>query len=341
MTLEERIGSFSLLGKKIRQLSENDFLELAVHVENNNNWFTPDQTRFALNGIADMLDTDVLKDWLKNYSIDEKVPSKSIGLLMAGNIPAVGFHDFMCILLSGHELHAKLSKSDQVLIKWLAAELTDISPEFGSKIFFKDMLKGMDAYIATGSDNSARYFDYYFGKYPSIIRKNRTSVAVLNGQEEERDYVGLGHDIFQYYGLGCRNVSKLYLKDEGQLRAFLKAINGFNFLLSHHKYLNNYEYNKSIFLINQERHLDNSFLLLKENDALVSPISVVYYEYYDDVDNLKKMLDQKSSQVQCIVSKNGWYPKSKPFGQAQSPSVADYADNVDTIAFLTSLYKVV
>lgn len=337
MTLKERIESFSLLGKKIRKLSENDFLELAARVENNNNWFTPDQTRFALNGIADMLDTDALRDWLGNYPLDEKPGSKSVGVLMAGNIPAVGFHDFMCVLLSGHQLHAKLSKSDQVLIKWLAAELTTINPEFRSRIFFQEMLKGMDAYIATGSDNSARYFTYYFGKYPNIIRKNRTSVAVLSGQEEERDYIDLGHDIFQYYGLGCRNVSKLYLRDEDQLHGFLQAINGFNFLLSHHKYLNNYEYNKSIFLINQEHHLDNSFLLLKENDGLVSPISVVYYEYYEDVDHLKQTLDQNSSQIQCIVSKNGWYPESKPFGQAQTPSVTDYADNVDTMAFLTSL----
>ncbi|MEX2591145.1 MAG: acyl-CoA reductase [Anditalea sp.] len=337
MTLQERITSFSKLATRIEELSDEEFSALATQVENQNSWFTPEQTKHCLNGISHFLDEATLKDWLNGYSIPDNIHSKSIGLLMAGNIPAVGFHDFMCILLSGHEVHAKLSSSDQVLIKWLARELINIHPEFGSKIFFEDMLKGKEAYIATGSDNSARYFNYYFGKFPSIIRKNRTSIGILEGGEQKGDFQALAHDIFQYFGLGCRNVSKLYIKNKEQLQDFLKAIEGFHFLLGHHKYLNNYEYNKSIYLVNGESHLDNGFLLLKESEGLVSPISVLYYEYYSDLGDLRVQLQSQSQKIQCIVSKNGWYPQSVDFGKAQYPSVDDYADHVDTMEFLTNL----
>src|SRR5690606_28134503 len=184
----------------------------------------PEQTRLSLHTIANYLDETSLSKWLESYTFPEHTSPKSIGLLMAGNIPAVGFHDLLCILVSGHKVYAKLSSTDQVLIKWLSQELIQIQPDFGSRIFFEEMLKGKDAYIATGSDNSSRYFEYYFGKYPSIIRKNRTSVAILNGTEDMVDFKALGHDIFQYFGLGCRNVSKLYLKNMEQLQDFLKAI---------------------------------------------------------------------------------------------------------------------
>lgn len=337
MTLQQRIKAFSLLGEKIKGLTLKEFTTLATQVEHNNNWFTPEQTRLALNSIGELLDENSLTEWLKAYSISDNVPSKSIGLLMAGNIPAVGFHDLMCILLSGHEVHAKLSSSDQILIKWLTGELSNINAEFGPKVFFEEMLKGKDAYIATGSDNSARYFEYYFGKYPSIIRKNRTSIAVLDGNEKAEDFQALGHDIFQYYGLGCRNVSKLYIKKEEQLQDFLKAIEGFHFLTSHHKYLNNYDYNKAIYLVNGEPHLDNGFLLVKESDQMVSPISVLYIEYYTDQEELKHKLKGHDHKIQCIVSRNSWYPGSLNFGNAQSPSLSDYADHIDTMRFLTCL----
>ena len=337
MTLQERTRALVHLGEKIKALTDEEFTSLAARVERNNNWFTPEQTRLSLHTISSYLEVSSLNKWLDGYAIPQPAAPKSIGLLMAGNIPAVGFHDLLCILVSGHRAYAKLSSTDQVLIQWIAHELIQIQPEFGSRIFFEEMLKGKDAYIATGSDNSSRYFEYYFGKYPSIIRKNRTSVGILEGTEESDDFKALGHDIFQYFGLGCRNVSKLYIKSREQLQDFLRAIEGFHFLTSHHKYLNNYEYNKAIYLVNGEAHLDNGFLLVKENEQLVSPIAVLYYEYYTDTNELEEKLSQHQDKIQCTVSRGSWYPGSVSFGRAQYPSLSDYADHVDTLDFLIKL----
>src|SRR5690606_32901674 len=298
MTLQERLGALIQLGKKINSLTAEEFAVLAERVERNNNWFTPEQTRFALQNIEAFLEEKSLIRWLEPYDIPDGAQPKSVGLLMAGNIPAVGFHDLLCILVSGHKAYAKLSSTDQVLITWLTEELKAIEPRFKAKIYFEDMLKGKDAYIATGSDNSARYFEYYFGKYPSIIRKNRTSIGILDGNEDHKDYQNLGNDIFQYYGLGCRNISKIYIHRKEELQDFLKAIEGFHFLLSHHKYINNYEYNKAIYLVNGEEHLDNGFLLVKESNNLVSPISVLYYECYSDLEDLRLKLQAEESKIQ-------------------------------------------
>jgi len=337
MTFQERINAFVALGKRIQQLADYELDELIARAENNNSWFTPDHIKLALHGLVRMLDEEELRNWLEKYEIQDEPKSKKVGVMMAGNIPAVGFHDLMVVLLTGHEAHVKLSSSDQVLMKWLVKELIALAPDFQKKVVFEDMLKGKDAYIATGSDNSARYFDYYFGKYPSVIRKNRTSVAVLDGTETEEDYRELAKDVFQYFGLGCRNISKIFLTDEGQIQQFLKAIEGYHFVMSHHKYLNNYDYNKSIYLVNGEPHLDNGFLLCRQSEELVSPVAVLYYEVYKDRKELEVKLDAQSEKIQCIVSKAGWYPSSFGFGQAQQPGVGDYADHVDTVAFLLEL----
>ncbi|UCS91609.1 acyl-CoA reductase [Echinicola marina] len=337
MTLQERINAFVALGKRIAELPKYELDELAFRAENNNNWFTPDQVKLALQALVEMLDEKVLNEWMGKYEIADQVQSKKVGVMMAGNIPAVGFHDLMVVLLTGHVAHVKLSSSDQVLMKWLVKELSELAPELAAKVVFEEMLKGMEAYIATGSDNSARYFEYYFGKYPSVIRKNRSSVAVLDGTESILDYRELAKDIFQYYGLGCRNVSKIFLPEEQQLQGFLEAIEGYHFMLSHHKYLNNYDYNKSIYLVNGEPHLDNGFLLCKQSEELVSPIAVLYYEVYKDKGELDQKIEARKEKIQCIVSKGGWYPSSFEFGQAQKPSVGDYADHVDTVAFLMEL----
>ena len=338
MTLEERIQAFSLLGKKIRTLSEEEFENLAWKIENQNNWFTPDQTRAALVALVDFLDKEKLTRWLAPYPIQTPTSPKTIGIMMAGNIPAVGFHDLLCVLITGHQAAVKLSSGDSVSIRWLIEKLLEIEPRFSDKVVFEEMLKGKDAYIATGSDNSARYFDYYFGKYPHIIRKNRTSVAVLRGDESHEDLRELGRDIFQYFGLGCRNVSKIYIKEEKSLRDLLESISGFHFLTSHHKYLNNYDYNKSIYLVNKEPHLDNGFLLLKESLDMVSPIGVLYYEYYQDESDAERKINLNRDKIQCVVSKDAWYPDSLKFGDAQCPRLEDYSDGVDTIAFLVDLY---
>lgn len=337
MKVIERITAFDKLGKIIRSLSEKEFENFVGQVENNNNWFTADNTRQAINGISEFLYQEKLTKWIEPYHLNDTINPRAVGLMMAGNIPAVGFHDLLCVLITGHTACVKLSSSDQVLIKWLVAQLIQVEPRFKSRVVFEEMLKAKDAYIATGSDNSSRYFDYYFGKYPHIIRKNRTSVGVINGSESHEDFKKLGLDVFQYFGLGCRNVSKLFVPNEESLRSFLDAIEGYHFIASHHKYLNNYDYNKSIYLVNKEPHLDNGFLLLKESTELVSPIAVLFYEIYTDQSELENKLLALAEKIQCVVSKDGAFTGSFDFGRAQCPALDDYADRVDTIAFLTSL----
>jgi len=339
MTLQERINAFVNLGRRISTMDSGEFSDLASHIENGNSWFTPESTKNALDALVSLLEEEALTNWVARYSIQDEINPKDIGVMMAGNVPGVGFHDMMCVLISGHRIHAKLSSADQALMRWLGKELISIEPLFDSYISFQDMLKGKDAYIATGSDNSARYFDYYFGKYPHIIRKNRTSVAVFEGGETAEDYMALGKDIFSYFGLGCRNISKLYINDIDQLQGFLDAIEPFNTIIHHHKYRNNYDYNKSIYLVNQRPHLDNGFLLLTTDDHLVSPISVLYYELYENENDLKKIIESHQDKIQCVVSKEGKFEGSIPFGEAQCPGVQDYADDVDTMEFLISLYE--
>ncbi|SDY89030.1 Acyl-CoA reductase (LuxC) [Rhodonellum ikkaensis] len=337
MTLGERIAAFHLLGKKIQKLTEDELNALAWKVENNNNWFTPEQTKGALQGLMAFLDQDKIEKWLSPYEFPETPNPKSVGILMAGNIPGVGFHDMLAVLLTGHRACVKLSSSDQVLIPWLVQELIEIEHEFKDLVLFEEMLKAKDAYIATGSDNSARYFDYYFGKYPSLIRKNRTSIGVLDGSETKEDFLELAKDIFQYFGLGCRNVSKIFVKDQGDLIKFLDAINELKSVANHHKYNNNYDYNKSIYLVNGVVHLDNGFLLLRESKELVSPISVIYYETYEDQGSLDERLSEISEKTQCVVTRNGWLNGSLVFGQSQCPTLEDYADGVNTVEFLSKL----
>lgn len=339
MTLQKRIQAFVKLGHRISSLPEHEFQELARRVENGNSWFTPESTKNALDAIRMMLHEESLSAWTSEYKIQEQVNSKEVGVLMAGNVPAVGFHDFMCVLISGHKMHGKLSATDAVLMRWLAHELVTIDPAFEDYFSFQEMLKGKDAYIATGSDNSARYFEYYFGKYPHIIRKNRTSVGLFTGDETPEDYQNLAKDIFLYFGLGCRNISKIYIGHEDQLQGFLDAIESFNPIIHHHKYRNNYDYNKSIYLVNQRPHLDNGFLLLTADDNLVSPISVLYYEVYEDLAELQTKLAIQQDKIQCVVSKDGIINNSIPFGEAQCPTVTDYADDVDTMNFLIGLYE--
>lgn len=337
MTLEERIDAFAKLGNIIKNISEEDLDKLCSRVENNNSWFTPSQTKNALNALLVFLDKDRLREWLAVYDLREGNDPKSIGILMAGNIPAVGFHDLMCVLLSGHSACIKLSSSDQVLFNWLIENLVSVEPKFKSLISVEEMLKNKDAYIATGSDNSARYFDYYFGKYPNIIRKNRTSVGILDGSENEDDFKKLATDIFQYYGLGCRNVSKIFSPNKEVLISFLDSIEDFGEIANNHKYFHNYEYNKSILLVNKEDHLDNGFLILQENKGLVSPISVLYYEVYNTIEELNGLVNWVGNKIQCILSNKAWFNDSLDFGQSQCPRLEDYADGIDTISFLKNL----
>jgi hypothetical protein len=253
---------------------------------------------------------------------------------MAGNIPAVGFHDYLSVLISGHRLKAKLSSQDSFLINYLHQRLITIEPRFQDRVEFAEHLDGVDAVIATGSDNTARYFEYYFQTVPQIIRKNRSSCAVLSGDESVENLSDLGTDVFSYFGLGCRNVSKLYVPGDFNFSNLFQAWQTYQPVIRHTKYANNYTYQKSILQINQTPFQDPGFILLKEDPGFVSPISVLYLEYYSDRDDLQQKIKTHQHKIQCIVSaetdKDG-----VAFGQAQFPDVADYADQVDTMKFLS------
>ncbi|MDQ3291424.1 MAG: acyl-CoA reductase [Bacteroidota bacterium] len=336
MVLETRLQAFVQLGRQLNALSPEQVQELAQQARRQNAWFDELNVRQALKSIAAMLNETQLRTWLAAYDLTTPHPRK-IGVIMAGNIPLVGFHDLLTVLLSGNYLYAKLSSEDTFLPKWLVQQLINIEPEFKDFVVFVDLLKDVDAVIATGSDNTARYFEYYFSKKPHIIRRNRSSLAVLSGFESPEELAKLGNDIFQYYGLGCRNVSKLFVPEGYNPEPLFQALESYKWVMDHHKYANNYDYNKSIMLVNQTPHYDNGFLLLTENKQLVSPISVVHLETYSSQEDLKQKLTAVDDKIQCVVSALGWYHGSIPFGEAQCPNASQYADNVDTLAFLSGL----
>ena len=335
MKITDRIHAFSALGKKLKSLTEDELTPLIRRSSVENPWFTSESIRNAIEGVSYMLEKDKLTAWTDKYTLDPEVP-KVVGIVMAGNIPLVGFHDLLCVLLSGHVAAIKLSSQDDVLPKKVINWLVGLEAGFNRMITFPDKLTNIDAVIATGSDNTARYFEYYFGKYPNIIRKNRTSVAILTGEESDDELKLLGKDVFDYFGLGCRNVSKIYIPKNFDLTYLLDLWEGFGEIIFHNKYRNNYDYHKSILLVNKETHLDTGFSLLKETEDLVSPTSVLYYERYDDLDLIKTKVNEQSDKIQCIIS-TGNIDQSIEFGKAQRPEPWDYADGVDTLAFLEKL----
>ena len=336
-TLNEQVQFANVLHNDLYFEKFKDLLSLS---QSHNGWFTPEQVYAAVQSWAEALKEENLKKWLSAYPFDcaqgDKTV-KTIGLILAGNIPLVGFHDFLSVLITGHKVLVKPSSNDQHLIRFLANYLISIEPKLSYYISFtEDKLENFDAIIATGSNNTARYFEFYFKDKPSIIRKNRNSVAVLNGMETHRDLVNLGEDIFRYFGLGCRNVSKLFVPKGYNFDAFFKAIYEYKDVIFYEKYSNNYDYNKAIFLMSNFKLLDNEFLTLKEDISHASPISSIFYEYYDNLVDLQTRIENEAEQIQCIVS-NNLIPNSIPFGQTQQPKLWDYADNVDTIHFLLSL----
>ena len=310
------------------------FKDLVALSQSHNGWFTPEQVYFAIQSWVEALTEANLNEWLSKYDLSDVNP-KTVALILAGNIPLVGFHDFLSVLITGHKVLVKASSNDQHLIQFLANYLISVDPKLSYYISFTDgKLENFDAIIATGSNNTARYFEFYFKDKPNIIRKNRNSVTILNGKESNDDLVNLGEDIFRYFGLGCRNVSKLFVPKGYSFEAFFKAIYEYKDVIYYEKYSNNYDYNKAVFLMSNFKLLDNEFLTLKEDTSYASPISSVFYEYYEDIDDLKTRLANEAEQIQCIVS-NNLVSKSIPFGQTQQPKLWDYADNVDTIAFLS------
>jgi hypothetical protein len=335
LDLKRRTKSFLELANRLKHFDAEMLDEVFDQAAYQNPWFTKANIRMSFDGLMNYLAEEKLLPWIAQYAFSEK-ESKKIGVVMAGNIPMVGIHDMICVLLSGHRLLAKLSSQDEVLIKFIAKELTDIEPDFSSRIIFAEKLKNIDAVIATGSDNTARYFEYYFSKIPHIIRKNRTSVAVLTGTESENDLISLGMDIFSYFGLGCRNVSKLLIPQGYDLKTLLPHWELYRNMADQHKYHNNYIYQRTILTINQTPHFDNGFLLITQNENLVSPIGTIYFDYYEYWEAAQDYIKSLESKIQCVVS-NMNLPGAIKFGKAQMPDIHDFADNIDTMEFLTKL----
>jgi hypothetical protein len=335
LTSKQRIMAFLQLGH-ILQNPDEQLSSLISSAKQYNAWFTPQSTAMAIKAISEMLNETDLDQWI-DTNTDEPVKMNAIGLILAGNIPLVGFHDILCVLASGNKALIKLSSQDKQLIPYILSKLSEIEPLFTEQFEFIERLKDFDAVIATGSNNTSRYFEYYFSKVPHIIRKNRNSIAFLNGNENREELKSLGHDIFDYFGLGCRNVSKIYVPKGYNFNTFFESIEEFKSVADHHKYNNNYDYNKSIFLINMDKHLDNGFLLLKEDKRMASPLAVVYYEEYESIQEAEIELLANEDGIQCIISRSDLSMNVLPFGQSQRPGLWDYADGVDTMAFLRGL----
>lgn len=316
---------------KLRKACEQAYQE--------NPWFIPQYIDQSIKAICQLfLQKELLSSWIDAY----KKPGyyKKIGLILAGNIPLVGFHDFLTVFMSGHKALLKLSSKDEKLFNYILEELNDIDQCTGASFEVVDRLKDFDAVIATGSNNSSRYFDYYFGKYPNIIRKNRNGVAVLTGEETDEQLRMLGSDIFNYFGLGCRNVTKLYVPESYGFDKLLKVLDEFETLSNHNKYKNNFDYNYALFLLNKEEFLANNTIILREDPAYISRIACLHYENYNDLDNLKNRLESDQDLIQCICTVNGeilGIEKELIFGNSQIPGLCDYADGVDTMEFLSTL----
>ncbi|MEM6643313.1 MAG: acyl-CoA reductase [Bacteroidota bacterium] len=331
MHLDQRVSAFCKLGEKLRSLTPLEIHELASSANVKNGWFTESSVDSAFKGLGSMLEEDKLEHWVAKYNFDSEVP-KIVGIIMAGNIPMVGFHDLLTVLMTGHFAAIKPSSDDQVLMQTLIDWIVEIEPKFKKSISIRDRLTEIDAVIATGSDNSSRYFEYYFRKIPKIIRKNRTSVAVLSGKETEEELTAFGKDIFTYFGLGCRNISKVYTPKGFDLKSIFPALEPFEEVIHHHKYRNNYDYYKSIYLVNKTPHLDTGFLLVTSTEELVSPVSNLFHQVYHNIEDLKQILDAEKDKIQCTAGVG-----RIPLGTTQQPDLWDYADNVDTMDFLLAL----
>lgn len=341
MELKDRINAFAELGNRIanwvsleKKKKSSPISPILQQAFNKNGWFDAPQVLLAMESIQFWLNSKSLNSWVSSYDFNEIEKSpKVVGVIMAGNIPLVGFHDYLSVLISGHKLLAKLSTKDEVLISFLHHELINIEPRFKDLVDFStERFNDVEAVIATGSDNSSKYFEYYFSKKPHIIRKNRTSIAVLTGKETKEQLNELGNDIFRYYGLGCRSITKLYLPKGFEIDWFYTGIIEHAGVINNHKYQNNYDYHKSLFLLNGLKIWDNNFLLLKEDNSLTSPVGTLFYEEYEDIKDLEERLSSVSSKIQCRVGIGGF-----DLGNSQKPELTDYSDDIDVLQFLKNL----
>ena len=330
MKIQNRIELLAHLGKYL-QNGSSEWQQTQLEASQKNPWFIPEFITLSIKNIAEQfLDENKLSEWVNQYQIPENSSSNNIGIVMAGNIPMVGFHDFLCAFVCGHKQTIKLSSKDDVLLKHLVTQMIQWEPKAQELVAFAENLKSCDAYIATGSNNSARYFDYYFSKYPHVIRRNRTSAAILNGKESPEQLELLADDISVFFGLGCRNVTKLFVPGNYDFIPLLEALKKYSFLGEHHKYKNNYDYYLSIQIMNNRFYMTNGSIVLVENDSLFSPISQLNYSFFTDEKIVLESLT-KNPDVQCLIG------STIPFGNAQKPALNDYADGVDTMQFLLIL----
>lgn len=332
---QQNINNLVRLGELLSKTEQfNDIFEKA---EQQNSWFTRANVIFAFKSWSDALSENNVKQWLSQYQLPQTTSPKKILIIMAGNLPLVGLHDLLCVLVTGHKAIVKLSSNDCVLLPYLITQMKTFAPEWTEAVTFTDdKVTEYDAVIATGSNNTARYFEYYFGKKPHIIRKNRHSVAVLTGKETPEELFALGKDIFLYYGLGCRSISKLFVPKGYDFNLLFQAIYPYKDIIQEQKYANNYDYNKAVYLMSLFQLLENGFLLLKEDEHYGSPIATLFYEYYTDVASLKEKLTTDAEKIQCVVAHN-FTTEEVAFGETQIPQLWDYADGVDTLNFLLKL----
>ena len=352
MDLQQRINAFTKLGtflcqfknngikkndaSKVNDLFFDGFKHQMKLAKEHNGWFTEKNILFSIESWSNALTNNNIDNWAGKYNFKQSSP-KTIAIIMAGNIPLVGFHDFISVLISGHNVLVKQSSNDKHLLPFLAKYLEIVEPEFKGKIkFTEDKLMDYDAVIATGSDNTARYFEYYFKNKPSIIRKNRNSLAILSGNETNAQLERLSDDIFRYYGLGCRNVSKLFVPKDYNFDAFFNAIYKWHPIINESKYANNYDYNKAVYLMSEFDMLENGFLMIKEDKSYSSPIATLFYEYYNSPEELQQKLKTEADKIQCIVA-SAFTENEIAFGETQNPRLWDYADDVDTVEFLSKI----
>lgn len=332
MNLEERIDLMSKLGSYLQKKDDAQLNQIKKKAFEKNKWFTEEFIETSLQNISSQyLDEEKLKTWVHHYRLDDNISPKKIGIVMAGNIPLVGFHDFLSAFITGHHQHIKFSEKDNVLLKHIIEKLVEWNNEVSHVVTISERLNDCDAYIATGSNNSSRYFTFYFGKYPSIIRKNKTSVAVLSGHESLDQLIGLAADIHTYFGLGCRNVTKIFVPEGYDFIPLLNAFKKYNYFSDHTKYRNNYDYNLALLIMNSKYYMTNESIILVENENIFSPVSQLHYSFYNDKNALDIEL-KKQEDIQCIVGEN-----YIPFGHTQQPVLIDYADGKDTMEFLLGL----
>lgn len=339
MRIAERIDLMAKLGEHLLEDKDEFLHALMSRTEFNNQWFTLENQNLAIKAIAEQfLQREYLQEWVNHYSGIEPKSPKKVGLVLAGNIPMVGFHDILSVFMAGHKACVKLSSKDAFIMPYLFKILGEWDERAIPYFKVQQKLDGFDAVIATGSNNSSRYFEAYFGKYPHIIRKNRNAVAVLTGEEDQDELHQLGKDVFRYFGLGCRNVAKLYVPTDYDFDPLLTALHEYRSVVLHTKYKNNFDYNYAMLMLNKEQFKANGCILLREDPETSSRIANLNYEYYQVLEQVPGMLHEKEEQIQCVVAKDGVLETpTLPFGTAQSPGLMDYADGVDTMKFLTEL----